>query len=229
MTSYDWASVQLVVFDVDGTLYQQRMLRRAMLMLLIRDAIAARNLRTFSILADYRRARERFADAQVEDFEEKIVADVAERANVEPIVVTAIVEMWINTRPLAFLLGAIVPGVEAVFAELRRSGKIIGIFSDYPAERKLAALGLAADHIVAARDVGIMKPSPRGLQAVMTAAGVSPAHTLMIGDRIERDIAAADACGVPALLRSRSPVDGQRCFTDYLDPLFAGVSALVET
>ena len=49
-----------------------------------------------------------------------------------------------------------------MFAGLQRAGKKIGIFSDYPATEKLAAMGLAVHHVVAANDVGLLKP--RGLQ-----------------------------------------------------------------
>jgi hypothetical protein len=44
------------------------------------------------------------------------------------------------------------------------AGKKISIFSDYPAREKLAAMGLAAHHVVAAGDVGLLKPHARGLQ-----------------------------------------------------------------
>jgi FMN phosphatase YigB (HAD superfamily) len=42
------------------------------------------------------------------------------------------------------------PHLVELIAALKRQGKIIGIFSDYPATDKLAAMGLLADHVVAA-------------------------------------------------------------------------------
>lgn len=218
-----WDHIRLVVFDVDGTLYRQKPLRLTMLKLLVGDAIRTRSAQTFRVLADYRRTREHYADARVADFDDKLIAEVAGRAGVDPEIVAGLVEDWIDTRPLAFLRSAMVAGVDDVFARLRTSGRTIGVFSDYPAVRKLAALGLTADHVVAARDVGIMKPDPSGLQAVMAAAGATPAETVMIGDRVERDVAAAQGCGVKALLRSAAPVSGQRCFADFHDPIFAAL------
>lgn len=217
--------MRLVVFDVDGTLYRQKPLRWTMLRMLARDALASRSLRTLKVLSDYRRGREVLADDGIEDFDTKLVAGVAARTRVAPDVVERIVADWIETRPLPHLRRAMVAGAPALFEALRRSGRTIGVLSDYPAVAKIAALGLAADHIIAARDVGLMKPSPRGLLAVIAAAGASPTTTVLIGDRDERDGAAADAAGVRVLLRSSTPVAGRITFADFTDPVFAAVLA----
>ncbi|QXQ07233.1 HAD hydrolase-like protein [Sphingosinicellaceae bacterium] len=213
------------MFDVDGTLYRQKPLRWTMLRMLARDALASRSPRTLKVLADYRREREALADDGVEDFDAKLIAGVAARTRLAPAVVEGIVADWIETRPLPHLRRAMVTGAPALFEALRRSGRTIGVLSDYPAVAKIAALGLEANHIVAARDVGLMKPSARGLLAVIAAAGASPAATVMIGDRDERDGAAADAAGVRVLLRSSPPVAGRVTFADFTDPVFAPLLA----
>src|SRR3546814_9994492 len=75
--------------------------------------------------------------------------------------VSALVDDWMNRRPLPLLMKARFPGVERLFHAIRASGRGIGVLSDYPAVAKLEALGLAADFIVAAADdgVGVLKPS----------------------------------------------------------------------
>jgi putative hydrolase of the HAD superfamily len=78
-------------------------------------------------------------------------------------------------------------GVPQLFAGLQRAGKKIGIFSDYPAMEKLAAIGLEADHVVAASDVGPLKPHAMGLQSLMAAASATSNDTLFFGDRADRD------------------------------------------
>jgi hypothetical protein len=67
------------------------------------------------------------------------------------------------------------PSLPEFFAGLRRKGKVIGILSDYPATAKLEGLGLAADHVVSAGDkgIGLLKPHPRGLEALIAAAGAA--------------------------------------------------------
>lgn len=100
---------------------------------------------------------------------------------------------------------------------------MIGILSDYPAQTKLHALELDADVIVCAsdRDVGVLKPHPRGLMLLMSRVAVSPAHTVLVGDRPERDGLAARAAGVRPLILARSPISGWETFKRYSDPVFS--------
>ncbi len=223
--SFDWQGVELVVFDVDGTLYRQSGLRLTMLRLLAVDALRSRSLRTFRVLSDYRREREVLADAFTEGFEATLIAAVAARTRTPSTEVEALVAHWIETRPLPYLRPHMVPGAPPLFEAIRRSGRTVGVLSDYPAAAKLSALGLAASHVVSAADVGIMKPSPDGLLEVIARAGATPATTVLIGDRVERDGEAARAAGTRALIRSAKPVHGWRTFADFTDPLFAPLLA----
>ena len=118
----------------------------------------------------------------------------------------SIVEEWIERRPLPFLLQARRSGIADVFAALRQSGRKVAVLSDYPTERKLAALGLEADFHLAASDpeVDIMKPNSKGLRLLMERAGCSPGETLMIGDRDERDGEIARREGVAAMILDRT-------------------------
>jgi putative hydrolase of the HAD superfamily len=222
---FDWGPIRLLVFDMDGTLYRQQALRLAMGRALIAHSIATRDTRTPSIIASYRRLKESLAEAETADFEAVLLAGVAARHECTPAEVAAVIADWIETRPLPLLAAARVRGVETVFARARASGRQICILSDYPATAKLAALDLAADFIVAAGDpdIGVMKPHPRGLQSLVARAGVTPGETVMIGDRPERDGAAARRAGTAALIRRRRSLPGWRCFADFTDPLFDGL------
>ena len=134
--------------------------------------------------------------------------------------VHAIVSEWIETRPLRYLRSCLFSGVPQLFAGLQRAGKKIGIFSDYPATEKLAAMGLAAHHVVAASDVGLLKPHARGLQSLMAAAGATARETLFIGDRADRDGVAGQRAGVRILIRSSKPIETFQTFKTFHDPLF---------
>jgi putative hydrolase of the HAD superfamily len=222
---FDWGPIRLLVFDMDGTLYRQQAVRLAMGRALFADAVARRDTEILSIIASYRRLKESLADAETADFEPLLLARVATRHKCPPARVAAIVADWIETRPLPLLAAARVRGVETVFTRARASGRRIGILSDYPATAKLAALGLSADFIVAAGDpdIGVMKPHPRGLESLVARAGVTAGETVMIGDRPERDGAAARRAGTAALLRRRRPLPGWYCFADFTDRLFDGL------
>jgi putative hydrolase of the HAD superfamily len=218
----DWSSFQLMVFDVDGTLYDQTKLRRRMTGALVRHAVSKGDLATIRILRSYRRWREELADEERAGFEDVLVSRLAKRYGRSRADVEAIVSDWMERRPLPFLRACRRPGVADLFARLRAAGKTIGILSDYPAEAKLARLELTADVVVSARDpeVDVMKPHPRGIEEVMRRAGVKPASTIMVGDRPERDGEMGARAGVRTFVLTSKPAAGAwvpfRSFGDFL-------------
>lgn len=220
-----WDEIDLVVFDVDGTLYDQRGLRRQMLVRLAGAAMRPGGLRILRVLGFYRRHRELLGDEGVEDFEDRLVAATAAHSRATEEQVRAIVEEWIERRPLPLLKAHRYAGLPSLFSGLKRNGKAIGILSDYPAHGKLRALELSADHVVSAgdRDVGILKPDPRGLVRLMARAGVPADRTVMIGDRVERDGEAARRAGVRAAIRSAVAIEGWQTFSSYEGEDFAAM------
>ena len=221
----DWDTIELVVFDVDGTLYRQGRLRLRMAQEILLHALSNGSFETIAVLKTYRRIRERLGDQEVPNFEPALIGETAASTDRSPDTVRAIVTEWIEQRPLRHLGGYRYPLVLELFAGLRRTGKIIGILSDYPGTAKLEALGLAADHIVSAGDkgIGLLKPHPRGLETLMAAARTRARATLLIGDRVERDGLVARRAGVRALIRSSKPIEGWQTFAEFDDPLFAPV------
>jgi FMN phosphatase YigB (HAD superfamily) len=220
--SLDWDDVHFVVFDVDGTLYRQRQLRLRMAWDLLLYTLLKRDLKVIAVLARYRRIRERLGDEQGIDFERALITQTAAVTANSPDRVRSIVSEWIEQRPLRYLAACRYPSLSQLFAGLRRSGKSIGILSDYPAEAKLEALGLTANYVVFAGDesVGLLKPHPRGLESLIAAAGVKPHETVVIGDRVDRDGLAARRAGAQALIRSSKPIEGWQTFTRFDDALF---------
>ncbi|HET6194236.1 MAG TPA: HAD family hydrolase [Acetobacteraceae bacterium] len=219
----DWGSVRLVVFDVDGTLYRQRPLRLRMARDLALHALTRLDLGTIAVLRRFRRRREELGEARAEGFAERLIAETAAASGRTPGEVRAIVARWIDRHPLPYLLACRYAGLPELFAGLRRHGKAIGVLSDYPAAAKLAALELAADHIVTADDpeIGVLKPHPKGLVTLIARAATTPAATLMIGDRAERDGLVAQQVGARVLLRAPRPIAGWQTFARFDDALFA--------
>jgi HAD superfamily hydrolase (TIGR01549 family) len=102
---------------------------------------------------------------------------------------------------------------------------MIGILSDYPVGAKLSALGLDADHTVCAGDagIGLLKPNPRGLEAIIAAAGTTPSQTVLIGDRADRDGAAAKRAGAWPLLKSAKTSKDWQTFATFDDAIFGNL------
>ncbi|WP_370673975.1 HAD family hydrolase [Pleomorphomonas sp. PLEO] len=221
----NWDSIRLVVFDVDGTLYDQKSLRLRMLTDLVSHTLASRSLTTLRVLRAYRQLREKIGDEEVQDFDDILLDRTSQKARIDKAKIAALVHEWMERRPLAHIGACLCPHIEDLFVALKRRDKLIGVFSDYPAEDKLRAMGLKADFIVSATDagVGILKPNPRGLEVIMAAACVGPQETIMIGDRADRDGEAARRAGVAALIRSGKPLVGWSSFSDYAAPQFSSL------
>ena len=111
----DWCGVRVVVFDVDGTLYSQRRLRRRM-----EGALAAHcalrpwNLSVLRVIAAFRRAREELAALDVQGVSTKQYTVPARRLGVAPSTVQAVVETWMHERPLRYMSQVRFPDVQQV-------------------------------------------------------------------------------------------------------------------
>ena len=223
----NWTDIDLVVFDVDGTLYDQKRLRLVMLRRLLAATWTSRSLDTLQTLRTFRQVREALGDQPEPDFMRLQYARTAARHNKTEEQVRALTTDWMERQPLPFLAGYRYPHLDRLFAGLRGAGKQIAVFSDYPAKDKLAALGLQAAPVVCATDVDIarLKPDPHGLLAILRQTGVPAARALMVGDRFDRDAAAARSAGVRALIRASKPHPEFDTFRAYDDPVFAPLLA----
>ena len=223
----DWGGIELVVFDVDGTLYNQRALRSRMALALFKHVLAKRDLSDVRILRTYRHGRELMGDTEKDNFERHLIDFTAASTGFSAMHVEAVIAEWIDQRPLPYLRTLRYPKLVELFSALKRRRKTVGVYSDYPASAKLTALGLEADFIVCApdQDVRVLKPNPRGLEILMNMAGSNPFSTILIGDRIDRDGLAARRANVRCLIRSPKRLTGWRTFRRYDDVIFSSLLA----
>jgi HAD superfamily hydrolase (TIGR01549 family) len=99
------------------------------------------------------------------------------------------------------------PDIDGLLRRLRGRGLRLGIVANQPetARERLARAGIGElfDYQGLSGLSGPRKPDPRALRAAAEALGVSPAGCIMVGDRIDNDIAPAKALGMAAIqLRS---------------------------
>jgi len=198
--------MKAVIFDVDGTLYDQRKLRFRMLS----DMFAAllcqpRNLYDFKIIWDFRKIREKnrfLSETGIKDSQYLWGARVS---GVPVERVKTVVKKWMFEKPLRHLPACRFEGTAELFDYLKKNKIRIGIFSDYPVIRKLDALSLAADEVVCALDENVdrLKPDPKGLVVVAEKLGVSVCNCLFIGDRDDKDGECARRAGMPFMILDR--------------------------
>jgi len=218
----DWSAIRAVVFDVDGTLYDSRRMRRAMTLKIL-GWLALHPWRVGEIraLQGFRKHREELADSEATGIGKAQYRGAAAATSTPEPKLRRIVEEWIHRRPLPLLAGFRVPGLEGFVDELTRRSIRIAVWSDYRAAEKLHAMKLSADLVLSAEDPEIdrMKPHPAGLAAIADAFGIEPGECLMIGDRDERDGEAARRLGAPYLLRVRGEPSSPLEFNDYFELL----------
>jgi putative hydrolase of the HAD superfamily len=96
------------------------------------------------------------------------------------------------------------PEVDGLLRRLRGRGLKLGIVANQPeaARERLARVGIGDlfDHLGLSGLSGLRKPDPRAFTAAAEALGVAASACIMVGDRIDNDIAPAKALGMAAIL-----------------------------
>ena len=213
--SGELAHVRAVVFDVDGTLYHQKPVQRGMLRRLALGHLARpwRGPRTLRALSTYRKGQEalRASGEAFGDLADAQVRFAAERTGVPAAEVASLVRLWMEQKPLDLVARAKRDGLDRLLEGLGARGVRLGVFSDYPPEAKLEALGVRSffDVVVWAQqpDVGRFKPDPLGIRLAAERLGASLDVAAYVGDRIEVDAQAAEAAGMSGAILG-PPGDG---------------------
>jgi len=214
----DWERVELVVFDLDGTLYDAVPLRRRMLLALVAHCLSnPSSVLDVRILRQFRITRESLAMEEIAGIGRAQFERPATLLGIPPEKVESVVRRWMFEHPLRYLARYRFPGVRATFRKLGGMGVKSAILSDYPARRKLAALGLDAEIVVTALDPEIdrLKPQTEGLQRVVDLSGLDVDRCVFVGDREETDGRCARRMGMPFLRKVGRPSRAPHEFSDY--------------
>jgi HAD superfamily hydrolase (TIGR01549 family) len=185
--------------DLDGTLYAARPVRVAMSLEL---AITGWNV--VSTLRRFRREHERLRalGEQAEPNPYRLqLEETARGLALELSHVEGCVQEWMFERPGKWLRQFRRTSLLRELGDFRRAGGRLALVSDYPARRKLEALGCAElfDAVVANGEEGgprWLKPHPDGMLRAAAVLGVSPARCLVVGDRADADGEAARRAGM---------------------------------
>ncbi len=201
-------SIKALIFDLDGTLYHAGPVRRAMGVRLLSNFASDPHLgwETVRFIRAYRRAQEHLRScASLTAAEQLTVA--CHQVGADPSWAAGVVAAWMEQQPLDLVRQHMRPGVVEFLEAARRRGLRLGLFSDYPVEAKLVAMGVrhffSAVRWAQQPDVAAFKPNPRGLRVTLDAMCVAPAETLHIGDRPDVDAEAAREAGMPAAIIGR--------------------------
>ena len=187
------------LIDLDGTLYRQHPVRWMMTIELIlfgRPQIAT--LRVF------RQEHERLRNQPSHNDRDPYAVQIkrtADRLDKSPSDVAGIVERWMCDRPGRWLRFFARQRFLQLITKYRALGGRTAIVSDYPARRKLAAMGVTAffDTVVACGEPGGpsgLKPLGNGFLLAANQIGIRAEECLVIGDRVDADGDAARRAGM---------------------------------
>lgn len=183
--------------DLDGTLYVQTPVRLAMA-----AELALLGLRAVRVLKHFRHEHERVRDLGLEGDPFRLQLERTAEALGEPAtLVEAHVRDWMIERPAKWLALFRRRELLREITAFRARGGRTALVSDYPARRKLEALGATPlfDVVVASGEPdgpARLKPHPSGMLRAATALGVAPGRCLVLGDRPDADGLAASAAGM---------------------------------
>ena len=197
----DFNKYDLYVFDVDGTLYYQNKLRLIMgKRLLMYYLLHPLKFKDLIIIKNFRSLRENAKDTN------GLFDITAKKCNVSVSRVNEVIKKWIYENPIDALIASKDDTLLAIIDKLKANGKTVAIWSDYEADDKLKALQLSTDYVYTAEQerVGELKPSPKGLNLIMSDLNVPKDKTIMIGDRMVKDGEAAIKAGCDYLILSKS-------------------------
>jgi HAD superfamily hydrolase (TIGR01549 family) len=202
--------IRAVLFDLDGTLYRQLPMRSLMALELLTLPLSglAKAPQRWRALRTYRKTQEHLRSTDGRGA--ATAAQVAAAAHLSGLSVEEVerlVEEWMLARPLKYLRLCRARGVDRLLGVLEKAGVRRGVLSDYPAESKLGALGLAGRFspvlCTSAPEVAALKPSPRGFLLACRSWKLTPGEVLYVGDRPEVDAAGASAAGMPCVIIGR--------------------------
>lgn len=204
LKNISWGTLELVIFDVDGTLYNQKSLRKKMLLALIRYyLIRPWKYRDVLILYHFRKEREKRSGTQCNELYLMQFKWCSEKMKVPVIKVQEVVEKWMFNFPNRYLAQLAYPGILRFFNLLKEKGIQTAIYSDYESDCKLQSMGLSADIVVSSTDkqVNALKPLPNGLNYILAQLSINDKNNcLFIGDRDDLDGACSIRAGIPFLL-----------------------------
>lgn len=199
-----WNKLDLVIFDVDGTLYDQKKLRKKMMQsLLFYYLMRPWQFKDLLILHHFRKEREKKAgyagtNLQIEQYEWCV-----NKTKIPLKRVKEVVDKWIFNFPNKYLKECVYPGVEDFFKNLEDKNILKAIYSDYDSIQKLKEMGLVVDIIVSStdQDINAMKPLPNGLNYILNSLKIEDkTRCVFIGDRMELDGKCAENAQIPFLI-----------------------------
>lgn len=186
-TWFESKGIKAVIFDFDGTLYDNSKLAAAL--------IKARPLSSLRMLAD-RRARKALKGSYFEN-EEGFLQEYAKIAASKCFCRPSVFLSWYQKKYMPLMVEVMKKkcraraDVNQILTELKNLGIKRAVLSDYPlVKERMSAIGLSdasLDFIRASQELGGLKPAATLFEKVAGELGVQAGQVLVVGDRDDTD------------------------------------------
>ena len=188
------------IFDVDGTLYSQKKMRVLMMRRLLRMLVCQHgSVAVIKTIFLFRKLREK------ESYKcfsiDELYEEVAKRIGNDKEYVRQTINQWMFLVPLECITLCKYASVIEFINEVKKEGKTVFLYSDYPVEAKAQALGVSFDRQYTPGD-GIpneLKPSKTIMNIIISELlkrGYDSEDILYVGDRAEKDGESARIVGI---------------------------------
>lgn len=195
--SYKREDIEGIIFDLDGTLYNQKKMRFYMIFdLFSYYFLRPHKLNDLRVIYYFRKKRdELYSCNNLEQSQYVIVSDILKIPKEE---VQRVVSFWIYKRPLKFIKRCKYPYIADLFSKIYLSDLKVSVVSDYPVEEKLKALDIRVDVKICSTDqeINAFKPNPKGFLVASERMGVLPKKCIVVGDRDDKDGEGAKNAGM---------------------------------
>ena len=201
------ACYDLIIFDMDGTLYFHRGMQVRMALRLIRHCLSdKRGFKDLSLILKYRKLREEWDSSQAID-DDELYHKLEERTGTASDTVGEVIQEWMFDNPMDVVRQCRDKALLGVIDRLISDGKRVCIYSDYPTEDKCDAVGLPENvpqYYCGQDEIKTMKPNPSALFYIRNKyPDIAKDKVIMVGDRADRDKVAADNVGIASLILGR--------------------------
>ena len=192
--------IDALIFDLDGTLYSQKEVRRVMLWRLVKFyCLRPHKIRQLFSLFLFRQMRE-CPSYQACSMPE-LFQRVSRRTKLPADEIRDTVQFWMFDNPLDVIKRCAYHDViDFINASKKHDRKII-IYSDYPVVQKLKALSVEADFVFVSGEgkLAEQKPSRISMKYILDTIVIPPERILYVGDRDEKDKVSAEMVNVKYL------------------------------
>ena len=202
------SDIRAFIFDVDGTLYQHKKLRRLIYKKMLNNLFyhPLKGFESVISVLSYRRALEKlrtinFGDTPLKEMQFKIASNIS---LINENRIKEHVRRWMKCEPLNFLEYVKYPDLDIFLRKAKRNGFKLAVFSDYPVEKKIEYLGYKDifDIEISSQDsfINKLKPDPTGIEYIVKYLNLKKNEIIYIGDRYDIDTTTAHNAGVKCII-----------------------------